>query len=61
MESIPTTEALLAAPCITHWLKNAIRELGQRDPIDALDDAEILAEWSRARLAAIQASFSMPA
>lgn len=58
MESTPTTEALLAAPCITRWVKNAIRDLRQRDPIDALDDVEILAEWARARLAAIQASFS---
>lgn len=53
MVSIPTTSELLADPGATHWLKNAIRELERRDPIDAMNDAELLARWARERVAAL--------
>jgi len=32
----------LASPAASHWLKNALRALDSRDPIDALNDAETL-------------------
>ena len=33
---------VLADPTASHWLKNALRALDSRDPIDALNDAETL-------------------
>lgn len=32
----------LASPAASYWLKNALRALESRDPIDALNDAEAL-------------------
>ncbi len=38
---------VLKEPCVSFWLKKAIKELKQRDPIDAFRDLEFLKElWS---------------
>lgn len=52
MQSTPTTEALLADPCISDSLKNMIRKLVVecRDPVDVLHDTELLARWARERV-----------
>jgi len=41
---------IIASPCVSYWLKGAIMALEKRDPIDALNDAELLAELARARV-----------
>lgn len=38
----------------SYWLKNAVRELSDRDPVDALADAEALADAMRDRLEKLQ-------
>ena len=53
----PTREALLASPCTSFWLKDALNKLAERDVLDALHDAHLLylvqqAEWNKAKLEA---------
>ncbi|WP_348701125.1 hypothetical protein [uncultured Limnobacter sp.] len=33
---------LLESPCVSYWLKKALRALDGRDPVDALKDIEAL-------------------
>lgn len=40
-------------PSASYWLKEAIKALLQRDPVDAVNDSEVLAEIMRARLSEI--------
>lgn len=40
----PTIEGVLADPAASFWLKNALRSALQRDPVDAANDAEVLAK-----------------
>ena len=42
-------EAILALPDASDWIKDAIRALKQRDPLEALNDVEWLCElmWQR--------------
>tara|TARA_Y100000310_G_scaffold12791_2_gene13178 strand:+ start:2236 stop:2478 length:243 start_codon:yes stop_codon:yes gene_type:complete len=37
-----TCERYLAAPDVSFWMKDAIKALRNRDPVDALNDAEEL-------------------
>lgn len=46
--------AALADPSVSNWLKKALRDLVDRDAVDATADAELLARFMRARLDAIQ-------
>ncbi len=39
-----TIEGVLADPAASFWLKNALRSALQRDPVDAANDAEVLAK-----------------
>lgn len=39
-----TKSAILSDPSSSYWLKNAIRDLEQRDPVDASNDALALAK-----------------
>ena len=41
-------------PSISYWLKDALTALDQRDPVDALQDAEILLALAEKRLNEIQ-------
>jgi hypothetical protein len=50
MESNQRIAQLLADPSASFWIKDAIRALSERDPIDALGDAELLAEVMKERL-----------
>jgi hypothetical protein len=40
---LPPEAELLADPCVSYWLKGAIRQTGQRDVVDAYNDALLLA------------------
>jgi hypothetical protein len=40
---LPDSRAILADPAASEWLKSALRSLAERDPIDALNDALLLA------------------
>lgn len=42
-------DAILVSPCASYWLKQAFRDLAQRDPVDAVKDAETLAAIMRTR------------
>lgn len=41
--ALRSIEEVLADPCTSYWLKAAISSLSQRDPVDALNDALVLA------------------
>ncbi|RRS01140.1 hypothetical protein EIP75_21415 [Aquabacterium soli] len=40
----PSVDAILAAPDASKWLKDALRAALDRDPVDAANDAELLAQ-----------------
>lgn len=40
--NLPSDAELLANPCVSYWLKNAIRDASNRDVVDAANDAELL-------------------
>lgn len=46
---------MLANPALSYWARNAIVVLGQRDPVDVLDDLDALGELFRLRLEEISA------
>lgn len=39
---LPETRALLNSPATHYWLKAALREALEKDPVDAIRDAETL-------------------
>jgi hypothetical protein len=45
----PTTDQLLADPACSYWLKYALSSALTRDPVDAANDAEVLARLLDAR------------
>ena len=47
---LPDIEAVLADPAASYWLKNGLRSALLRDPVDAANDAEILAQLLQRRL-----------
>lgn len=49
-DTAPTPEDLLADQAASSWLSEALRSALERDPVDALNDALILAEALDARL-----------
>jgi hypothetical protein len=51
-----TRAAILGDFSASDWLKNSILALDQRDPVDALNDAEALAELAKVRLDAVPGS-----
>ena len=40
--AVQMARELLKDPCVSYWLKDALRTLFARDPVDALRDAELL-------------------
>jgi hypothetical protein len=48
--SLPTSDAILADPQASGWLKSALQSAAMRDPIDALNDALLLAASLEERL-----------
>jgi len=43
-------QALANDPSTSHWLKEQFEETAERDPVDALNDAEALVSALRTRL-----------
>ena len=50
-DDLPTIEQILADPAASAWLKTALHTALSRDPVDAANDAEVLAKvldrWCR--------------
>lgn len=44
LKSDDRIQQLLASPSVSFWLKDALRAMTNRDPLDALNDAELLVE-----------------
>lgn len=42
-EEFPTADAVLEDPASSNWLRSSIRSALERDPVDALNDAIVLA------------------
>jgi hypothetical protein len=49
----PTIPEVLADPCRSYWLANALRSALNRHPVDAINDAETLVGLLRTRLESI--------
>jgi len=47
---MPLCENILDDPAASFWLKNALRSALNRDPVDALNDAEVLVVALKERL-----------
>lgn len=47
---MPLCENILDDPAASFWLKNALRSALDRDPVDALNDAEVLVVALKERL-----------
>lgn len=43
-------QALIDDPCVSNWLKTAVKSLVERDPVDAIKDAELLHHLMNLRL-----------
>jgi hypothetical protein len=50
---VPTVEELLRDPSTSFWLRNALTSALLRDPVDAANDAEILARVLDSRCCSI--------
>jgi len=46
---MPTIEEILTDPSASNWLREALRNALDRDPVDAANDAEVLAAVLAAR------------
>ncbi len=46
----PLCEAILTDLSASFWIKNALRSALERDPVDALNDADVLAKALREHL-----------
>lgn len=42
-DHVPTIDAILGDPAASFWLKAALRSALSRDPVDAANDADVLA------------------
>jgi hypothetical protein len=49
-EIVPEPEVVLADPAASDWLKGALKGAVERDPVDALNDALLLAALLEERL-----------
>ena len=49
-ESMPDIQIILEDPAVSDWLKAALTEAIERDPVDALNDALLLAQTLDDRL-----------
>ena len=47
---LPTSQQILADPAASEWLKSALKSAVERDPVDALNDALVLAATLEDRL-----------
>jgi hypothetical protein len=58
MNTFPTIPEVLADPCASYWLKDALRSAVRRDIVDAINDAETLVSLLTARLESITRSIN---
>lgn len=49
-----STIDVMESPCTSYWLKEALQKGLSRDPVDAVNDAEILLALLQERLRTIQ-------
>ena len=49
-EAMPEIRRILEDPAVSNWLKAALAEAIERDPVDALNDALLLAQTLDERL-----------
>jgi hypothetical protein len=49
-ERLPSVAEVLADPCASYWLKNALRGALERDCVDAANEAALLADLLTARV-----------
>ena len=56
-DDLPTIEEVLRDPAASLWLRNALRAALVRDPVDAANDAEILARLLDRRCRSIRCQF----
>lgn len=47
---VTARDHLLADPAVRFWVKDAVRALDRRDPVDAAQDARLLYELARLRV-----------
>jgi hypothetical protein len=47
---LPSSQEILADPAASDWLKSALKSAAERDPVDALNDALVLAATLEERL-----------
>jgi len=52
-DDVPTPEQVFDDPAASFWLKSTVRAALERDPVDALNDALVLAAILDARLRAV--------
>ena len=50
----PTALDVMESPCAHFYLKEALQVFLSKDPVDAVNDAEILFEICKARVAGLQ-------
>lgn len=53
MSDLPTIPTVMADPCVSNWLKNVLNSAMNRDPVDAANDADLLAKLLDARCNAL--------
>lgn len=53
MNNLPTPEHIQADPASSFWLRDAINAALKRDPVDALNDAEVLVAVLKSHLDSI--------
>ena len=53
----PSSQQILSDPSASNWIKLALTSALSRDPVDALNDAEVLLAVLKARLNAIQSQW----
>lgn len=49
-----TADEILADPAASFWIKSALRAALDRDPVDAANDAEVLASVLHSRIPALR-------
>lgn len=47
---LPTVEAVMASPTTSFWLQRSLQTALMRDPVDAVNDAEVLFQLLNQRL-----------
>ena len=56
-DDLPSIEEVLRDPAASLWLRNALRAALVRDPVDAANDAEVLAQLLDRRCRSILSQF----